>query len=74
MPTKAIQQSKSPIGTSLLVDLKGAAEILGIACSSVRALIGRHALPVIRAGRGGKLFIPRTALSRFVAGLRKSAS
>ncbi len=69
MPTKANPQSKIPTNTSLLVDLKGAAEILGIARSSVRVLIGRHSLPVLRAGRGGKIFVPRAELSRLVSEL-----
>ena len=69
MPTEKNPQSKTLIDTSLLVDLTSAAEILGISLSSVRVLIRCHALPLLRAGRGGKIFIPRIALSKFVAGL-----
>jgi hypothetical protein len=71
MSPKANSQSKCPVDPSLLVDLKSAAEILGIAHSSVRRLIGRESLPVLRAGKGGKIFIPRVALTGLVAGLRK---
>ncbi|MGH9712638.1 MAG: helix-turn-helix domain-containing protein [Candidatus Acidiferrales bacterium] len=56
---------------SLLVDLKTAAKILGIAPSSVRALVRRRSLPRVRAGRGGKIFIPRIALTNFVAALAR---
>jgi len=55
---------------TLLVDLKTAAQILGIARSSVRLLVAREDLPAIKAGKGGKLFIPRQAITKFVERLR----
>jgi hypothetical protein len=55
---------------TLLVDLKTAAAILGLARSSVRLLVAREELPAIKAGKGGKLFIPRHSLTKFVDRLR----
>jgi hypothetical protein len=69
--TKPNPKSKSLADVSLLVDLHGAANILGIAPSSVRTLIRQHALPELRAGRGGKIFVPRAELSRLISGLAK---
>jgi len=57
----------------LLVDLRGAAKILGVAPSSVRKLVLRKQLPATRAGRGGKIFIPQGALAAYVATLAKEA-
>ena len=73
MPTKSNRSSRKKKAVastiSLLVDLKAASEILGLAPSSVRNLIATGDLRAIRAGRGGKFFISRTALSEFAAGL-----
>jgi excisionase family DNA binding protein len=77
MPKKKIQKLPrtrsilSSIDLPLLVDLKNASEILGIARSSVRRLIRIKSLPAIHAGKGGKLFIPRAALTEFVRGLQR---
>jgi hypothetical protein len=65
VPTKLSESNH--VVPALLVDLKTASEILGIASSSVRGLVRRRALPKVRAGRGGKIFIPRVAIVQFVA-------
>jgi excisionase family DNA binding protein len=51
---------------TLLVDMKTGARILGIPFTAVRRLIAEDRIPATRTGRGGKFFIARTALVKFV--------
>jgi excisionase family DNA binding protein len=60
----------SPKKQTLLVDLQGAAEILGIPFTAVRRLISEGLLPATRAGRGGKFMIARTAIEKFAERMR----
>jgi excisionase family DNA binding protein len=55
---------------ALLVDLIEASQILGIPVAAVRRLIAEDRLPAIRAGRGGKFWIARTALDKFAERIR----
>ena len=55
---------------ALLVDLIEAARILGIPIAAVRRLIAEDRLPAIRAGRGGKFWIARTAIEKFAERIR----
>jgi hypothetical protein len=66
----ATNKATSTNEPSLLVDLGTASRLLGLKCSSVRRLVLREDLPAIKAGKGGKLFIPRQAILRFVERLR----
>jgi excisionase family DNA binding protein len=45
--------------------MKTAARILGIPFMAVRRLIAEDQLPAIRAGRGGKFMIARTAIVKY---------
>jgi excisionase family DNA binding protein len=60
----------SPKKQTLLVDLQGAAEILGIPFTAVRRLISEGLLPATRAGRGGKFMIARTAIEKYAERMR----
>ena len=61
----AASAQAQPKKQSLLVDLHEAATILGILFTAVRRLIAEGQLPAIRAGRGGKFFIARTAIVKY---------
>jgi excisionase family DNA binding protein len=50
--------------------MKTAARILGIPFTAVRRLIAEDQISAIRAGRGGKFMIARTAIVKYAERIR----
>lgn len=54
----------------LLISIADAGVLLGISASAAREFIRKQDIPIIRAGLGGRLFVPKCAVVRSVERLR----
>jgi len=68
---QAVESSQyKSVPEPLLIPVETAASMLGISVWATRSLVAAERIPIIRSGRGGRIFVPRAAVVDAIAGMR----